>query len=202
MTDETSPPAVAVTLNLGNSACENSGIANHTEIKRFNLETETASLLSDPAIMLDDNSRSSWGTGYDRANPEKNELASSMVGESKKKPDMLERRQITEDGELLHDVQESEEDEILSVAEDPSSVELLPLDSASDLSVPLNTASEASLPIAVEIEGTENGQIVAKVISVEERSIKRRLSEDILTVAAKPNEECSSGPTITASVVA
>ncbi|KAL0354520.1 UNVERIFIED_CONTAM: protein phosphatase 2C 16 [Sesamum radiatum] len=202
MTEEMSPPAVAVSLSLGNSACENSEIANRTEIERRSRETETASLLSDPGAMLDDNARSSWGAGYDCASTDKNELASSMLGESKTKHDMSGRREITENGALVHDVQESEEDEILSVAEDPSSLELLPIDSTSDLSVPLDTTSDASLPIAVELEGTENGQIFAKVISVEERSIKRRLSEDILKEAAKPNEECSSVPTIKASIVA
>ncbi|GFQ06225.1 protein phosphatase 2c 16 [Phtheirospermum japonicum] len=106
---------------------------------------------------------------------------------------------------LTQDVHESEEDEILSVVEDPTlltSVELLPLDANSNLSVPIDTSSETSLPIAVEIEGTENGQILAKVISVEERSMKRRLSEDIVTVAEKQHEECSGGPTIKSSVIA
>ncbi|KAL3632025.1 hypothetical protein CASFOL_025009 [Castilleja foliolosa] len=105
---------------------------------------------------------------------------------------------------LTQDVQESEEDEILSVVEDPNlltSVEL-PLEANSNLSLPVVTSIETSLPIAVEIEGTENGQILAKVISLEERSIKRRLSEDILTIAGKQNEECSSGPTIKSSVIA
>ncbi|KAL0415074.1 UNVERIFIED_CONTAM: protein phosphatase 2C 16 [Sesamum latifolium] len=202
MTEEMSPPAVVVSLSLGNSACENSEIANRMEIELRNRETETASLLSDPGVMLDDNSRSSWGAGYDCASADKNELASSMLGESKTKHDMSGRREITENGALVHDVQESEEDEILSVAEDPSSLELLPIDSTSDLSVPLDTTSDASLPIAVELEGSENGQIFAKVIGVEERSIKRRLSEDILKEAAKPTEECSGGPTIKASIVA
>ncbi|GER53542.1 protein phosphatase 2c [Striga asiatica] len=137
-------------------------------ITRLKLETEAASLLSDPAMVMNE-----------------------MV-EDKGKPIIL--------------VQEvSEEDENLSVVDDPSlltSVELLPLDAASNLNVPLATSSKTSLPIAVEIEGTENGQILAKVISVEERSIKGRLSGDILTVAGKHNEECSSGPTIKSSVVA
>ncbi|KAL0341865.1 UNVERIFIED_CONTAM: protein phosphatase 2C 16 [Sesamum calycinum] len=158
MTEEMSPSAVAVS----NSACENSEIAKRTEIERRNRETETASLLSDPGVMLDDNSRSSWGAGYDCASADKNELASSMLGESKTKHDMSGRREVTENGASVHDVQESEEDEILSVAEDPSSLELLPIDSTSDLSVPLDTTSDASLPIAVELEGTENGQIFAK----------------------------------------
>ncbi|EYU21346.1 hypothetical protein MIMGU_mgv1a006033mg [Erythranthe guttata] len=67
--------------------------------------------------------------------------------ESATKPDMLETGLVSEN------VQESEEDEILSI----TTVNLLPLDPTSNLALPLNTASETSLPIAVEIEGTENG---------------------------------------------
>ncbi|KAG8380119.1 hypothetical protein BUALT_Bualt07G0160500 [Buddleja alternifolia] len=125
------------------------------------------------------------------------ETASSSWGSSSKENlDILNTTRVTENGELVH---ESEEDEIVSIGEDPN-VEVLPVDSTSDLSVPLNAVPD-TIPIAVQIEGAENGQILAKVISLEDRSIKRRLSDDILTVASKPNEECSSGPTIKESVV-
>ncbi|KAL6559987.1 hypothetical protein OROGR_005104 [Orobanche gracilis] len=92
-------------------------------------------------------------------------------------------------------VKETEEDENSSVPEDPTlltGVELLPLDATSNLSLPLDTSS---LPIAVEIDCTENHRILAKVISLDDRSIKRRLSVE------KENEGCSSAPTIIASVV-
>ncbi|KAI3463244.1 hypothetical protein Pfo_019907 [Paulownia fortunei] len=197
-------PAVGVARSLGNPVCENPGISNHMEITRLKLVTETATLLSDPALMLDDNSSYSWDAGDNCVNPEINEAASSMLGGSKTYLDMLKTTQITENGQLVREVQESEEDEILSVGVGPSlisSVELLPLDSASDISVPLDAALDTRVPIAVEIEGTENGQIVAKVISLEERSMRRRVSDDVLTISAKPNEECSNGPTIKESVV-
>ena len=45
-------PAVAVTLSLGNSMCENSGIATHVEITRIKLITDAANLLSDPAKVI------------------------------------------------------------------------------------------------------------------------------------------------------
>ncbi|CAA0821153.1 Protein phosphatase 2C 7 [Striga hermonthica] len=100
---------------------------------------------------------------------------------------------------LAKDVRESEEDEIiLSVVKDSS------LSTSVELSVPLDASLETSLPIAVEIEGTETGQILAKVISVEERSVKTRLSENVVINEAdndKQNEGCSSGPTIKSSVV-
>ncbi|KAL2234816.1 protein phosphatase 2C 16-like [Sesamum indicum] len=197
-------PAVAVTLSLANPVCENSGISNHMEIARLKLVTETVTLLSDPALMLDDNSSYCWDAGYSSISHISNETP-SVLGRSKADLHILKTIGITENSQLVHDVQESEEDEILSVVEDPSlisSLGLLPLDPTSDISVPLDAASEISVPIAVEIEGTENGQLVAKVISVEERSVRQRVSDDAVAVSSKPNEESSSGPTIKASVIA
>ncbi|KAL0429918.1 UNVERIFIED_CONTAM: protein phosphatase 2C 16 [Sesamum radiatum] len=198
-------PAVAVTLSLSNSVCENSGISNHMEIARLKLVTETVTLLSDSALMLDDNSSYGWDAGYSSISHVTNETPSSVLERRKADLHILKTTGITENGPLVHDVQESEEDEILSVVEDPSlisSLGLLPLDPTSDISVPLDAASEISVPIAVEIEGTENGQIVAKVISVEERSVRQRVSDDAVAVSSKLNEECSNGPTIKASVIA
>ncbi|KAK4413769.1 protein phosphatase 2C 16 [Sesamum alatum] len=194
-------PAVAVTLSLANPVCENSGISNHMEIARLKLVTETVTLLSDPALMLDDNSSYGWDAGYTSISPVTNETPSSVLGRSKADLHILKTTPI-ENVPLVHDVQESEEDEILSVVEDPSLISLLPLDPTSDISVPLDAASEISVPIAVEIEGTENGQIVAKVISVEERSMRQRVSDDVVAVSTKLDEECSNGPTIKASVIA
>lgn len=190
-------PAVGVALGLGNCMCENPGIPNHIEITRLKLITETATLLSDPILMLDDNSSYSWDSGHDRVNPECNEAASLIFAGSKDNVDKIKMKQIADNMPLVNDVQESEEDDILSVREDIN----VPLYDASDITVPLYAASETSLPIAVEIEGIENGQIVAKVISVEESSVGPRLSNDVLTISAKPNEEYSAGPTIKESVV-
>lgn len=190
-------PAVALALSFASPVCENT---NPSEITRLKLETEDVSLLLDPTVMQDDSSNSCWN---DQTDPKINIVA--QTEEDKVKPDPLAESQINKNGQLVHDVPESEEDEVLSVGEDTSlisRVELMPPDPISDIRVPLSTASETSLPIAVEIEGTENGQIYAKVISFEERSIKRRLSEDIVTVAAKPDVESADGPTIKTSVVA
>ncbi|KAK6128044.1 hypothetical protein DH2020_038208 [Rehmannia glutinosa] len=103
----------------------------------------------------------------------------TLLGGSKAYIDMLKTTLMSENGHLVNDVQESEE--------------LLPHDSTSDI----------SMPIGVEIEGSKNGKnkIVANVISVEERNIRRKVSDDVLTISAKPNEECSSEPTIIESVV-
>ncbi|XP_022885047.1 protein phosphatase 2C 16-like [Olea europaea var. sylvestris] len=182
-------PAVAVTLGFGNSICENPGITNHVEIMRLKLVTDAASLLSDPAPVPNDVSNSSSDTG--------------VPGRTDVKPDISQVIHTAEIGQLIHStvIQEIEEDEILSAGDDPSvinSLELLPLDPTSNLSLPLNAALDRSLPIAVEIEGTENGQIVAKVISVEERD---EVPDDVLMTPAKRNEECTNGPSIMACVV-
>ncbi|XP_042044543.1 protein phosphatase 2C 16-like, partial [Salvia splendens] len=175
-------PTIAVTVSLGNPVCE-----SHKETARLKLETEAAMMLDDVSRSSSDNTESSNVPVVPQGSEAKRDLSQTMA----------------ENYQFSSDVQESEEDEVLSIGEGPdlSSVELVPLDSCSDLTVPLDTTPESSLPIAVEIEGVDNGQIVAKVISVEDRNTKRRLSHDNLTVATTQDEECSSGPTIKASVV-
>ncbi|XP_051119056.1 protein phosphatase 2C 16-like [Andrographis paniculata] len=92
-------------------------------------------------------------------------------------------------------------DGIISAREDSNITTGVDL-SDSDISVPLDAAPEMSLPIAVEIEGTENGRILAKVISVEERAVVKRALNNVTNDYVKLNEECSAGPTIKSSVVA
>ncbi|XP_073136260.1 protein phosphatase 2C 7-like [Henckelia pumila] len=197
-------PSVTLALSLGDPVCETSGLSNQMEIKRLELVTETASLLSDPT--MDDTTSSRWASSYSCVKPETDETASPLLGRNGAKPDMSVMTQLTENGQLIHEVQESEEDEILSIGEDPSvisAVGLLPIDSTADISLPLNVSSDTSLPIALEIEGTDNGQIVTKVIfTLEERSIRRKTSGEYFNLNPMPNEECSDGPTLKASIVA
>lgn len=172
MMEEISPAAVAVTFSLGNPVCENPSISNHMEIARLKLVTETATLLSDPAF--------GWDAGFSRVKTETNEVDDML-------DTALTNESIESGGSNVHD---SEEDELILLGMDTSlmgSVELLPLDPASNIAVPLVAASETGVPIAVEIEGVENGQLVAKVISVEEKGMSMG--------------ECSSGPAITESLV-
>ncbi|KAL1559154.1 protein-serine/threonine phosphatase [Salvia divinorum] len=169
MMEEISPAAVAVTFSLGNPVCENPAISSHMEIARLKLVTETATLLSDPAF--------DWDAGFSRVKTE-------VDG-------MLDTTPVNESSQAEgRNVQDSEEDEIILFGENTSfigSVELLPLHHGSNVAMPLVSASETSVPIAVEIEGVENGQLVAKVISVEEKGM--------------PTGECSSEPAIKESLV-
>lgn len=180
MMEEISPAAVAVPFSLGNPVCENPSISNHLEIARLKLVTETATLLADPAFNWASSPLIEGGGAFD---------------------EMLDTTKMNEKGGSVHD---SEEDELILLGEDPTlinSVELLPLDPTSGISLPLVSASETSVPIAVEIEGTENGELVAKVISVEENSILRRTSKEAMVADGPEIGECSHGPEIKESVV-
>ncbi|CAI9114375.1 OLC1v1015090C1 [Oldenlandia corymbosa var. corymbosa] len=92
--------------------------------------------------------------------------------------------------EIVVDVimQESEEEEILLVRDDHNKINGVEV-------VPLETRPEISLPIAVEIEGIDNGQIVAKVISLEERDV-------VSTAASTPIDDNPKKPKLKASFVA
>uniref|UniRef100_A0A5B6ZIU4 protein-serine/threonine phosphatase n=1 Tax=Davidia involucrata TaxID=16924 RepID=A0A5B6ZIU4_DAVIN len=187
--------AVAVTLSLSNPICDNSGIASHVEITRLKLVTDTATSLSDPALVLPAESVSSWDESFRDLKSEVNrEIMAARGGESGGKSDMSETIPKSESSRIASDamIQENEEDEIFSVGDDPSGInseELLALDAS----------SEISLPVAVEIEETEEGQIVAKVISLGETSIEQKAAVDLLTVAARPHEERSDGLDLKAS---
>ncbi|KAH0691873.1 hypothetical protein KY285_018265 [Solanum tuberosum] len=187
-------PAVAVTLSLSSSICDNPAISNHVEITRLKLVTDTASLLSDPASLLHAESNTSWNGNSNGMKVGVGRIPLLTLGESSGKCSLPQTLLGAENGLIVSDsiIQGSDEDEILSVGEDPCGIngeELLPL----------GTSLQLSVPIAVEIEGINNGQIVAKVISLEERSFDRKVSN---TIVALPDDEITSGPTLKASVVA
>ncbi|KAK8581133.1 hypothetical protein V6N13_144175 [Hibiscus sabdariffa] len=83
-------PAVAVTLNLGNSICENSGITAHVEIATIKLVTDAANLLSDSAKVI---SRESISSSYGNCEANKNGVnmvaMSEGVGEGAELSKML-----------------------------------------------------------------------------------------------------------------
>lgn len=187
-------PAVAVTLSLSSSICDNPAISNHVEITRLKLVTDTASLLSDPASLLHAESNTSWDGNSNSMKVEVGRVPLLTLGESSVKCSLPQTVLGAENGLIVSDsiIQGNNEDEVLSVGEDPCVIngeELLPLDASLQL----------SLPIAVEIEGIDNGQIVAKVISLEERSFDRKVTN---TIVALPDDEITSGPTLKAAVVA
>ncbi|XP_073139558.1 protein phosphatase 2C 50-like isoform X2 [Henckelia pumila] len=182
-------PSVAVALSLGNPVCENLGIPNKIEIKRIKLLSGSPSLVSDQALIQDETGNSRWDTRDDCVITETDEVNLSMSVGNGYRPVAPIMIHMTEKGSLICQVQESEEPEIFSViGKDPSILGGVEL------------PSETLPPIALEIESIKNGEIVAKIISFEERNIQQKPFDD--RIVAKPNEENSLGePTVKSSIV-
>ena len=187
-------PALAMTLSLGNSMCDNSGIATHVEITRLKLVTGTASLLSDSGKVVSEESLSG---GAESCSHAKNELNLTTMttpddggdGETVLLNMLLENK----NGSITSDavIQETEEDEVLSVVEDSNGI------------IPkgilvLNAASEISLPKSVKMENTK---IIAKAIIVESINEVQVPAAKLLIGAVSPNAEISDGSDIKASAV-
>ncbi|XP_071901328.1 protein phosphatase 2C 16-like isoform X2 [Coffea arabica] len=145
-----------------------------------------------PASLLHADSSSNWDGSCNGIGTEGSKDKSVSPIDNGGVSKMLQK---TQNNEIVGDAIMQESDEVLLVTDDRNGINGMEL-------LPLEPTSEISLPIAVQIEGINNGQILAKVISLEERSFERKVSEDNLTTAAQLNEENSSVPTLKASVVA
>ncbi|PKI39884.1 hypothetical protein CRG98_039724, partial [Punica granatum] len=105
---------------MGNSLCDNSGISSSMEITRLKLVTDAASLLSKPPKLVLTNDHGSKVAAQI--------LKSSGAGDS---DDTIKNRNSV--------IQESEEDEVLSVGDETNMViaeELLALDAGSTIGLP------------------------------------------------------------------
>lgn len=177
-------PAVALTLSLANSMCENSGISTHVEITRLKLVTDTVSLLSDPVKVL---SKEATSVSSGSHNGAINEVVSATSSST--------RGLATENGNCsIHTdavIQESDEDEVLSVVEDTPGImteELLALEAV----------SEISLPKSAEID---DSQLIAKAIIVESSNEVQVPTAKLLIAAVGPNADNSEGSDLRASAV-
>ncbi|KAJ6941832.1 protein phosphatase 2C 16-like [Populus alba x Populus x berolinensis] len=187
-------PALAMTLSLGNSMCDNSGIATHVEITRLKLVTGTASLLSDSGKVVSEESLSGGAESCSHAKNELN-LASMTTPDDGVDGETVLLNMLLENknGSITSDavIQETGEDEVLSVVEDSSGI------------IPkgilvLNAASEISLPKSVKMENTK---IIAKAIIVESINEVQVPTAKLLIGAVSPNAEISDGSDIKASAV-
>ncbi|KAJ8755849.1 hypothetical protein K2173_024394 [Erythroxylum novogranatense] len=187
-------PAVAMTLSLGNTICDNSGVSTHVEIARIKLVTETASLLTDPTKVVSEDSHSRELESSNNIKSEANflifpEQEDNTVGRT----DLLNMLPENGIGSISSDVmvQESEDDEVLSVTEESDGV------INKDLLL-LETGSEISLPKSGEIE---NSKIFAKAIIVESSDEVQVPMAKLLVAAVEPNAEISDGSDLKASAV-
>jgi protein phosphatase 2C len=159
--------AVSMTLSLGNSMCDNSGMATHVEITRLKLVTDTVNLFLDPSKVVCAESVSS---GYGCCNDAKTEAnmvtTSAPEGNSREEADLLGMFPNNGNNSIANDavILESEEEEILSVAD------------------------EVSLPDIVD----GHAQIVAKAIILVESSIGQVPSGELIVAAVSPDSEISS----------
>ncbi|XWS12103.1 hypothetical protein CRYUN_Cryun37aG0061700 [Craigia yunnanensis] len=184
--------AVAVTLSLGNSMCENSGIATHLEITRVKLVTDAANLLSDSAKAMSQESISNSNRNSEDDKNEGNMVTKSASKERVGKgADLLKmlpengNRSITASESIT---QETEEDEILSVDTNGIINEGL---------LVLNAGSDISLRNA-EIK---SGRILAKAIILGESSIEQVPTAEILLTTVSPDAKTSDGFDLMASEV-
>ena len=189
--------AVSVTLSLGNSMCDDSGIATHVEITRLKLVTDASNLLLDPAKVVSAESVSSGNGNCNDVNSELHGLTmSAPEGSGGGGDDLSGMLPDNGNGSIADDVvmQESEEDGILSVAHDTNGIirgELLTLD----------VESEIRLPDIAEIEKAGHAQIVAKAIILVESSIGQVPSGELIVAAVSPDSKISSKSEIKASTV-
>lgn len=164
-------PAVAMTLSLGNSMCDSSGISTHVEIARRKLVTDTVSLLSDPEDFAALSASKDAG-----------------VGGTDSLKILPENGTISVPSDVI---QESDEDEVLSVVEDNNGI-------MSEELLALEAGSEINLPKSV---GIEDSQIIAKAIIVESSNEVQVPTAKLLIAAVNPNADISDGSDLRASAV-
>ncbi|KAG6669148.1 protein phosphatase 2C 16-like isoform X1 [Carya illinoinensis] len=190
-------PAVAVTLSLGTSLGDNSGITTHVEITRLNLVTDSANFLLDPAKVVPAESVSSGNGSCNDAKEEVNMLTvTAPEGNARGGGNLLEMLPENRDESIANDtmVQESEEDEIVSVTDDNNGYISEDLSSS-------NVGSQIILPDIVEIENIGHAQIVAKAIILVESSIGQAPPGELIVAAVSPDLKISGKSDLKASAM-
>ncbi|KAF9685128.1 hypothetical protein SADUNF_Sadunf03G0022200 [Salix dunnii] len=187
-------PALAMTLSLGKSTCDNSGVATHVEITRLKLVTGTASLLSDSVKVVAEESLSGGGESCSCAMNELNLTTMTTQDDGGNRETVFLNMLLeNKNGSITSDavIQESDVDEVLSIVEDSNGIITKGL-------LVLNAASEISFPKSVEME---NPKIIAKAIIVESTNEVQVPAAKLLIGAVSPNAEISDGSDTKGSAV-
>ncbi|KAM0959655.1 hypothetical protein ACFX13_025403 [Malus domestica] len=175
-------PAVAVTLSLGNSICDSSGIGANVEFTWLKLVTDAGNLCTDSSKVV----------------------SLESVSCSKGSSDDIERKVSVvpvpsqdDDGgntSVANDimVQESEEEEILAFRYDTNGI-------VREKLLTLEVGSAISLPDAVEIGKVGEGNIVAKAIVLVESAVGKMASGVMAAVSSA--SELSDKSELTTSTV-
>lgn len=164
-------PAVSLTLSFSNSMTDNSGHANHVEITRLKFVTDRANLLSDSNKLASEESSSGANGNISDNNNEVNQvILSAAEGNGGQGVGLLKifpesgSSSISSDAVIL----ENEDDEILSVIEDPNGI-------INEGLVVLDPGK--SLTNSVEID---SGRILAKAIILGESSVEQVPTAEVL----------------------
>ncbi|CAL8131340.1 unnamed protein product [Prunus armeniaca] len=190
-------PAVAVTLSLGNSICDNSGIAANVEFTWLKLVTDPGSLSSDSikAVPLESVSCSNGSCNDIQSHATVVAMSSQEDngGEGEGLLNMLpENGNTSVSNDAM--VQESEGGEILSFRYDTNGVD-------SEELLKLEVGSAISLPDVVEIGNTVEGKIVAKAIVLVESALGKMPSGEVIVAAVSSASELSDKSELTTSTV-
>ncbi|KAH0982385.1 hypothetical protein GBA52_009562 [Prunus armeniaca] len=190
-------PAVAVTLSLGNSICDNSGIAANVEFTWLKLVTDPGSLSSDSikAVPLESVSCSN-GSCNDIQSHATVVAMSSQEDNGGEGEGLLKMLPENGNTSVSNDamVQESEGGEILSFRYDTNGVD-------SEELLKLEVGSAISLPDVVEIGNTVEGKIVAKAIVLVESALGKMPSGEVIVAAVSSASELSDKSELTTSTV-
>ncbi|KAJ4951142.1 hypothetical protein NE237_027974 [Protea cynaroides] len=194
-------PAVVVPFRLGNSVCDTSSIATHMEITRMKLITDTASLLSDPATNVHTESVQDEGCDGCSTGSDDGSVTMSMPKNTKKEGEVasIEMTGEHESSWVSNDVviQESEEDDSMSVEGDQMVDGSCSLSLASDSSsivaeelLAFETASELSLTGSTNIGPV---QIIMKANDLGEPHVDQEPVSNILAVPTALKAEVGDG---------
>ncbi|PRQ51445.1 putative protein-serine/threonine phosphatase [Rosa chinensis] len=184
-------PAVAVTLSLGNTVCDNSAIATNVEFAWLKLVTDPANLSSDTTKVVPLELISN-GSGNDTRN-EISVVTVPSQDDNSGGADLLKLLPKNGHSLVINDslVKESEE-EILSFRYDTNGI-------VSEQLLTLELGSEISLTDVVEMGNTGKGQIVAKAIVLVESTIGQVPSGEVIVAAVTPVSELPGKTELAAS---
>ncbi|PQP97342.1 protein phosphatase 2C 16 [Prunus yedoensis var. nudiflora] len=188
-------PAVAVTLSLGNSICDNSGIAANVEFTWLKLVTDPGSLSSDniKAVPLESVSCSNGSCNDIQSHATVVAMSSEEDNGGEGLLKMLpESGNTSVSNDAM--VQESEGGEILSFRYDTNGID-------SEELLKLEVGPAISLPDVVEIGNAVKGKIVAKAIVLVESALGKMPSGEVIVAAVSSASELSDQSELTTSTV-
>lgn len=189
-------PAVAVTLSLGNSVCDKSGIATHVEFTRLKLLTDTGNVPLDSSKLVSSESVSCGNGSINEAISAVRIVTMSAQENNGGGADLFTMLPGNGNSCVANDaiVQVREEDDVLLVEADSNGI-------TNEELLALSVDSGISLPDVMKIENVGDGQIVGKPIILVESSAGQVPSGEVNVAAVSPVSEISDKSELMSSTV-